>query len=135
MVAVVGGVPVMVGGRLAGAVLPTVSEKAGRAAETLPSLTLITMPLVVPSEPVGGVPLTWPVAGVNVAQLGLLVISNVRVSSWASSAVGVNVYGVPTVALVPGVPMIVGAVLTGGGGGASGLITVRRNGASSECEC
>jgi hypothetical protein len=68
-VAVVGGVPLIVGGRLVvGAV--TVIENA--ASETVfgPSLTEIRMLLNVPVVPVGAVPDKRPVRVSNAAQLG-----------------------------------------------------------------
>ena len=86
----------------------TVIEKAGKAAAVLPSLTLITMPEVVPASAAAGVPLSCPVALLKAAQLGLLLMEKVRVPPEGSLAVGVKEYAVPTVALVPGVPEIVG---------------------------
>src|SRR5690349_5459422 len=76
-VTLVRGVPEMVGARLAGAVVATVIENAGSDTVSVPSLTEITMPEVVPTLFEAGVPVSMPVAGVNVAQLGLLVMENV----------------------------------------------------------
>src|SRR5258706_4307152 len=64
----------------------------------------------VPMFAVAGVPCRRPVAVVNVAQLGLFVMLNVSVPPFASVAVGVNAYCVPTVAVVGGVPEITGGV-------------------------
>ncbi len=47
----------------------------------------------------------------NEAQLGLLAMLNVSASPLASLALGVNAYAVPTVAVVDGVPVIVGGAL------------------------
>jgi len=49
----------------------TVMAKPGSAAEAFPSLTLMTMPAYVPTLPVDGVPVSWPVAMLNVAHEGL----------------------------------------------------------------
>jgi hypothetical protein len=57
-----------------------------------------------------GVPCTRPVVVLNVAQLGLFVMLNVSVPPSPSLAVGVNEYCVPTVAVVGGVPEIVGGM-------------------------
>src|SRR5512139_4271200 len=60
---------------------------------------------------VAGVPCRRPLLVLNVAQFGLLVMLNVNVvPALASLAVGVNVYCVPTVAVVAGVPEITGGV-------------------------
>src|SRR5512139_2147970 len=60
---------------------------------------------------VAGVPCRRPVLVLNVAQAGLFVMLNVSVvPAFASLAVGVNVYCVPTVAVVGGVPEITGGV-------------------------
>jgi hypothetical protein len=64
----------------------------------------------VPMFAVAGVPCRRPVAVLNDAQLGLLVMLNVSVLPFASLAVGVNVYCVPTVAVVGGAPEITGGV-------------------------
>lgn len=57
-----------------------------------------------------GVPERRPVEVLNVAQVGLLEMLNVSLSPFASLAVGVNEYAVPTRAEVAGVPEIVGAL-------------------------
>jgi hypothetical protein len=55
-----------------------------------------------------GVPDSRPVVLLNVAHEGWFQIPNEMVSPSASVAVGVNEYGVPTTAVVGGVPEIVG---------------------------
>ena len=62
----------------------------------------------VPTLAAAGVPCSRPVVVLNVAQLGWFVMLNVSVPPSASPAVGVNEYCVPTVAVVAGVPEIVG---------------------------
>ena len=67
-------------------ILPTVRLKALRLAATLAaSFTVIIMPLVVPTSSLVGVPVKAPVAAFNVAQLGLLLMLNVCVSSRSAS--------------------------------------------------
>jgi hypothetical protein len=73
----------------------------------LPSLTRIVTPLCVPV--VVGVPESLPVDVLNVAQAGLFAMLNVSGSLLASAALGVKLYAVPTLAVVAGVPVIVGA--------------------------
>ena len=53
---------------------------AGSAALTAPSLTEIIIPEVIPASALLGVPLSFPVAVSNDAQLGLLVMLKVSVS-------------------------------------------------------
>jgi len=60
---------------------------------------------------VAGVPESAPVAALKEAQAGLFCTLNDRASPSVSLAFGVNVYAVPTVAEVDGVPEMVGAVL------------------------
>src|SRR5688572_16831966 len=105
-VAVVAGVPEIVGGRFAGAL--TVIVNAGSAALAEPSLTLMPMFANVPMLAVVGVPLIRPVDVLNVAQLGRFEIANVSVPPSGSLAVGVNEYAAPTGADAGGVPEIVG---------------------------
>src|SRR6185295_1512446 len=64
----------------------------------------------VPTFAFAGVPCRRPVVEVNDAQLGLFMMLNVSVPPFASLAVGVNVYCVPAVAVVGGVPEITGGV-------------------------
>ena len=64
----------------------------------------------VPTLAAAGVPCNRPVVVLNVAQLGLFVMLNVSVPPSGSFAVGVNEYWVPTVAVVGGVPEIVGGI-------------------------
>ena len=63
----------------------------------------------VPTFALVGVPCKRPVLVENVAHDGRFAMLNVRGLPFASAAVGVNVYCVPTVAVVAGVPVIVGA--------------------------
>jgi hypothetical protein len=105
----VDGVPEIVGGRLAAA--DTVIEKEASAALSEPSLTPITMPDVVPTCVLEGVPDSLPVEVLKVAQLGLLVIEKVSTCPSGSAAAGWNTYGDPAAALVAGVPEMVGARL------------------------
>jgi hypothetical protein len=105
----VGGLPVIVGGRFGGK--PTVIEKAGNcAAPPRPSFTEIVTFADVPTFAVVGVPCSRPVVVLNAAQLGRLLTPNVSVLPSGSLAVGVNVYAVPTIAVVVGVPEIVGGL-------------------------
>ena len=64
----------------------------------------------VPTFAAAGVPCSLPLLALNVAQLGRLLMLNVSVPPLASFAVGANEYSVPTVAVVGGVPEIVGGV-------------------------
>jgi hypothetical protein len=86
----------------------TVIANADNEADALPSLTLITMPEVVPTFAAVGVPLSCPVALLKLAQEGWLVMEKVRVLPDGSVVVGVKEYAVPTVTLVAGEPEIVG---------------------------
>ena len=52
--------------------------KTGRDAMVTPSVTEMIIPEVVPTLAAVGVPLSWPVVGLNVAHVGLLTIENVR---------------------------------------------------------
>src|SRR5690349_4094973 len=105
-VAVVVGAPEIVGGRFAAAV--TVIANGGSETLAVPSLTLIAMLLNAPTFAAAGVPVRRPVAVLNVAHVGRFAIVNVSVPPSGSDAVGVNVYAAPTVAVVAGVPEIVG---------------------------
>jgi hypothetical protein len=69
--AVVAGVPEMVGGGVDFDPV-TVMENAGNEADAEPLLTLITMPEVVPTLVIAGVPLRLPVEASNVAHEGRL---------------------------------------------------------------
>jgi hypothetical protein len=86
----------------------TVIENADNDADVLPSLTVITIPEVVPMSAAAGVPLSCPVAVLKLAQGGGLVIEKVRGLPDGSVVVGVNEYAVPAVTLVLGEPEIVG---------------------------
>src|SRR5256885_1389465 len=105
---------------------PTVIENAGNATlGALPSLTLIAMLANVPAAV--GVPCSWPVAALNVAQAGRFVMLNVSVSPSGSLAVGVNEYATPVVAVVAGVPEIVG--------GRFGCVTTIENAGNDAVAC
>ena len=80
----------------------------GSEADDVPSLTVIVMPANVPTFAVVGVPVKAPVLALNVAQLGALLIENVSAPPEPVFAVGRNEYASPTVALVAGVPLMVG---------------------------
>jgi hypothetical protein len=101
----VGGVPVMVGAEFE----PdpeTVMLNAGSIVDDTPSVTMIMINEYVPVAV--GVPLSRPVLVLNVAHAGLLRMENVSVLPSGSLAVGWNEYAVPTVAVVTGVPEMVG---------------------------
>ena len=66
------------------------TEKAGKDTVARPSDTLMTMFEYVPTWAVAGVPVSAPVAVLNVPQAGLLVIEKDRVLPSASLAVGVK---------------------------------------------
>ena len=80
----------MVGAVLGGAF--TVIANDGSDVVARPSVTLMTMPDVVPRFAVVGVPLSRPVVVLNEAQAGLLWMLNVNGSLFASAAVGWNEY-------------------------------------------
>ena len=84
----------------------TVRLKAGSAALKLPSLTLITMPEVVPTSLLPGVPVKAPVLVLKLAQLGLLLMLKLNVSSSGSDAVGVKLYGASCDTVVAGEPLM-----------------------------
>ena len=86
----------------------TAIANADNDADVLPSLTLITIPEVLPTSAAVGVPLSCPVAVLKLAQGGWLVIENVKVLPDGSVVVGVKEYAVPTGALVFGEPEMVG---------------------------
>ena len=77
--------PVMTGARF---VDPTVIEKAASVAVAVPSETAIAMLEWVPADV--GVPLSRPVAVLNVPQAGLFEIEKLRVCPSGSDAVGVK---------------------------------------------
>jgi hypothetical protein len=80
----------MVGAVLGGAV--TVIADDGSDVVARPSVTLMTMPDVVPTFAVVGVPLSRPVVVLNVAQVGMPVMLNVNGSLSASLAAGWTEY-------------------------------------------
>ena len=66
----------------------TVMLNAANDTVSMPSLTLIVIPLVVPVSVLAGVPLMDPLVVLKVAQVGRLVTLKLRVSPSASLAVG-----------------------------------------------
>jgi hypothetical protein len=88
--------------------LATVMANPGNVALALPSLTVMAMVPLLPDTV--GVPDNLPVLVLNEAQDGTFEALKVRVSPFASFAVGVKAYAVPTVAEVDGEPVIVGEV-------------------------
>src|SRR5262245_40147908 len=64
-----------------------------------------------------GVPASWPVAVLNVAQLGRFWMLKPSVSPFTSLAVGRKLYAEPTFALPDGEPLMVGAVFVCVGAG------------------
>jgi hypothetical protein len=97
-------------GALFGAAL-TVMENAGREALRAPSLTEITTLDEVPAAT--GVPDSRPVVVLKLAQEGRLDMVHVRVCPSTSVALGWKTYAALIVAVVPGVPLIRGALLVG----------------------
>src|SRR5262249_22211866 len=90
----------------------TVIVKAGSDALAVPSFTVITMPEKLPTLVAAGAPPSFPVVVLNVAQLGMFVIENVKVApALGLVAVGVNEYELPTMPVVAGVPLIVGGAV------------------------
>ncbi len=78
----------MVGASL---VLTTVKLKAAKFVVAVPSDTLMTIPLVVPTSALVGVPVKAPVLVLKLAQVGLLAMLKVKVVPRSSSfAVGVK---------------------------------------------
>ena len=86
---VVAGLPVITGASFS---LVTVRLNAAKLSVTLlPSVTVITMPLVTPTSSLVGVPDNKPVAVLKFAQLGLLVILKISLSpTSASDTVGMK---------------------------------------------
>ena len=69
----------------------TVKSKAARFVVAVSSVTEITMSEVMPTSELMGVPVSAPVEVLKLAQLGLLVMLNVRLSPVSTSeAVGVK---------------------------------------------
>ena len=100
----VAGVP-----EITGAVFVTAIENAASETVACPSLTLITMPFVVPMWAAVGVPCKEPVVVLNVAHAGVVLMLNVSVvPAFGSLAVGVNEYGAPATTLVGGAPEMLG---------------------------
>jgi hypothetical protein len=88
----------------------TTMLKAVRGTVVTPSETLMMMLLKVPST--DGVPVSEPVVALNDAQFGLFWMLKDSVAPVPPAAVGVNAYTVPTVAVVEGVPTMVGGTVT-----------------------
>ena len=65
------GEPLMVGAWFVDVAAVTVMVNAGSEAVALPSVTEITMPGYVPTCNAAGVPESWPLVVLNVAQAGL----------------------------------------------------------------
>jgi len=86
----------------------TVIANADNAADALPSLTLITMPEVVPTSAAVGVPLSCPLVVLKLAHEGWWLMEKVRELPDGSVVVGTKEYAVPTVTLVFGEPEMVG---------------------------
>ena len=64
--------------------------KAGRETVVTPSVTEMTIPEVVPTLAVAGVPLSWPVVVLKAAQVGVLTIENVRLVRLLPVTVGIK---------------------------------------------
>lgn len=99
----------------------TVIPKDGSDAEPEPSLTLMAIPVEVPTLAAAGVPLRRPVAELNVAHEGLPVIEKVSAAPLGLVVVGWNEYPDPATTVVAGVPEMVG------GGAAFDPVTVIEN--------
>ena len=87
----------------------TVIVNAGKVAVFVPSLTEIETLAYVPTAPDAGVPVRRPVAELKVAQVGMFEIEKVSVPD-PPLAEGWNEYVFPTVAVVDGVPLMLGGV-------------------------
>jgi len=77
----------MVGG-VGGVSALTAIVKVGSDAVATPSVTLMTIPVLAPTSPAPGVPVSWPVVELKVAQAGLLVMENVSPVAEASETLG-----------------------------------------------
>ena len=106
----VAGEPEIVGGALVGAAFVTVIANAGSETGALPSETVTTMPVYVPAEPVGAVPLTRPVPALIASHAGRFDAEYVSGSPSASDALGWNAYAPPSTAPAGAVPLIVGGL-------------------------
>ena len=91
--------------------LVTSRLKAGKEALRLPSETVITILLVIPTSALVGVPVNAPVAVLKLAHDGLLLMLYTSVSASTSPAVGVKLYGLSCATLADGVPLMVGTAL------------------------
>ena len=87
-VTLVGGVPEITGARFVVVAAVTRSENAAKLADFLPSDAVMTMPGVVPTCELLGVPLKRPVVLLKLAHVGLFVIVKASVSPLESRAVG-----------------------------------------------
>src|SRR5262245_60736681 len=86
-------------------------ENAGSSTVSLPSLTVMTMLLYVPTSVPDGRPVKRPVCVSNVAHDGRLRILKLSASPSASLAHGWYWYGTPAVAVAGGRPEMTGGVL------------------------
>ena len=80
--------PEIVGGIYCTGAVDTIMPKTGRETVVTPSVTEMTIPEVVPTSAVAGVPLSWPLAELKVAHAGLLTIEHVRLLPSASAIAG-----------------------------------------------
>jgi hypothetical protein len=87
-VALVEGVPEMTGARFVVVPAVTLIENAAKLADRLPSDAVITMPELVPTCELLGVPLKRPVVLLKLAHVGLFAIENTSGSPFESCAVG-----------------------------------------------
>src|ERR1700732_1751034 len=88
----------------------TLIENAGNDAESVPSLTLMTMFEYVPACADVGAPDSVPLVVLKLAQAGRFCTLNVSLSPSGSDAVGVKLYSDPTATPVAGCPKMVGGV-------------------------
>ena len=89
----------------------TTTAKVGRLALAMPSLTVMRMPLQVSTSPSCGVPRIRPVDESRLIHGGRLSAVTVSASPSGSEMLGWKDHWRPTVALVGGVPLMVGGLL------------------------
>ncbi len=90
----------------------TSKSKAGSEAVLFPSVTEITISVVIFTSSFVGVPLNTPVVALNSAHVGRFTILNVKLSSSTSLNVGIKLYASSSFAVPLGVPEITGASFT-----------------------